>query len=152
MNTNNKQLIFNDVLTFIRTQGVGNPRMYCNVSGKMCSLGFLWSTLYGLDRLKRIHSTIYYANRNEDIVRDIVRKHPEIERQFFEDLSYAHDISTLDYLVGTDSQLRFEKEMKKVALKYNVSYNNKCKVIQFPVIEVKAGKQSKMKEDLRVTA
>jgi hypothetical protein len=130
MNKQIKQELFNRVLTAIRIQGLGASKLYDEKSKRMCSLGFLWSDLYGVDRLKRVLKTKYHVDIDSDIRKDLVAAYGlEIDDDygFLLDLQFSHD--------GAKGSIsRFENEMKDIALVYKLKYNEPmiCKVIEFP--------------------
>lgn len=137
MNTMNKQLIFNKILTFIREQGVGSPKFYCNKTGKMCSLGFLWSDIKedGKNRLKRIFNSLYYHDREEELMKDITGHFSDVEHSFFIELSNIHDSSSYQETYGGPKAIvTFEVKMKELASKNNLEYTDNCVVIDFPII------------------
>lgn len=128
MNKDTKQLIFNKVLTFIRKQGLGERRMYCSKTDRLCSLGYLYSEVRGIDSLKKAYKSIYsFPEQEIEMTLLAYYKVKDIENpraNIISSLRQIHDWST-----ETKSTETFESMMKGLAEFHDIEYNKPCEVI-----------------------
>lgn len=164
MNISMKQHLLDKVLTFIRVQGVGNKTMYCSKSKKMCALGYLYSDLYGKDRLvNKKQSVIDSFTAGLDIENCLHRVYKENDLRLDEDaieflrnLQCAHDMARdINPLIDPTLEFKvieiFEQNMKSIANTYNLSYNIPT-VLQFKNKEREVPFEQDQEENLPLAA